>query len=233
MFDIDSESRAALVEWGSEKVDKLLFQAALTAPTRILYPNNSYSATTDLTATDVITPDLISKLKVGAMTGWAGRQIPMRPIKINGKAHYILIVSPDVKFDLEKDPTYAQAVREAEARSKENPIFTGALAMWNNVVVHEHERMGELADVRTFGADGLLAGSTCLFMGAQALCLAWGQRPNVVQESFDYGNEHGFAIEMIAKAGKPKFTEPNGSGAADFAVAAIKVARTKTSDFDL
>jgi hypothetical protein len=37
------------------------------------------------------------------------------------------------------------------------------------------------------------------------LCWAWGKRPEVVEEEFDYQNEMGHAIGMIAGVKKSKF----------------------------
>lgn len=228
VWDMRQEMRDSLQDWGSEKIDRLLFSAALASTTKNIYPS-TYTATTQITASDKLTPALISKIRTGAMTGWARTQVPFRPLKINGKMYYVLIVSPDVAYDLQQDSTYNQAQREAEMRGKENPIFTGALGVWHGVVIHSHDLMQELADVTNFGAAANVSGSTCLFMGAQALTLAWGERPNVVERDFDYGEEMGYAIRMTMKAAKPKFTKP-GQSAADYAIAGIKVARTKISD---
>lgn len=228
VWDMRSEMRSALQDWGSEKIDRLLFSAALASTTKNIYPS-TYTATTEITANDKLTPLLISKIKTGAKTGWGRTQVPFRPIKINGKEYLVLLVSPDVAFDLQQDSTYNQAQREAEMRGKENPIFTGALGVWHGVIIHEHDLMQELADVTNFGASANVPGSTCLLMGAQALCMAWGERPNVVERDFDYGEEIGYAIRMTCKAAKPKFTKP-GQSAADYAIAAIKVARSKISD---
>jgi len=227
VWDMPMESRDSLKDWGSEKIDRLLFSAALASVTKEIFPS-TYTATTSITATDKLEPKLISKIRTGAATGWARKQVPFRPIKIGGKSYWVLLVSPDVRYDLQQDSTYNQAQREAEVRSKDNPIFTGALGVWDGVIVHEHDLMQELADVTTYGA-GAIPGSTCLFMGAQALTMAWGERPNVVERDFDYGEEMGYAIRMTTKAAKPKFTKPSQS-AADYAVAAIRVARTQISD---
>ena len=228
VWDMRTESRDALMDWGAEKTDRLLFGAALASPTKTIFPTG-ISAITGITATDLLTMEMISRTKAGARTGWARTQVPLRPVKIKGKAYYVLMISDDVAYDVKRDSEWTQAQREAELRSGENPIFTGALGIWDNVVLHSHDLMQELADVTNFGASANLAGSTCLFMGAQALVMAWGERPNVVERDFDYGEEIGYAMRMTTKAAKPKFTKP-GQSAADYAVVALKVARTQIGD---
>jgi len=228
VYSMRTESRDALSDWGSEKIDRLLFGAALTNPTKVVFPL-SRTAITNIVAGDKLTMEMISRLKTGAKTGWARKQVPFRPLKVDGKSYYVLIVSDDVAYDLKRDSEWTTAQREAQNRGKDNPIFTGALGVWDGVIIHSHDLMQELADVTNFGVGADVPGSTCLFMGAQALVMAWGERLNVVDRDFDYGEEMGYAIRMTCKAAKPKFTKA-GESAADYAVAVLKVARTQISD---
>jgi N4-gp56 family major capsid protein len=73
-----------------------------------------------------------------------------------------------------------------------NPIFTGALGMYNNVILHESTR------VPTVVAGAYRA----ILCGAQAATLAFGQdsagnKVSWVEELFDYGNQLGVAAGMI------------------------------------
>jgi hypothetical protein len=47
--------------------------------------------------------------------------------------------------------------------------------------------------------------ATCSFFGAGALVMAYGKRPEIRAEEFDYGREHGYGTSMICKADKPIF----------------------------
>lgn len=219
-FSIDDESVMALKDWGSEKIDKLCFDAIVASPTKIFYGGDATSTAT-IEEADVITPDLISKVKAAAKTGLNRTYVPIRPIKFEGKDYYILLVHPDVLYDLEKDATFAQARREAELRGKDNPIFSGAYAVWNGVIIHDHENI-PLAT--TWGAGSAFAGAKCVFMGAQALTWAWGMNPEVVAEEFDYKREHGYAWKMIAGVAKSKFNS------LDYGSFGVYVARTQISD---
>jgi N4-gp56 family major capsid protein len=216
VFSIDEESRAALQGWGSEKIDELCFDALMTSPTKIFYGGDA-TVTTELVATDLITPAMISKIRVWAKGGGGRSQVPLRPIRINGKDYFILLVHPDVMYDLKQDTTFSQARREALERGKDNPIFSGAEAIWDGVVVHEHENV---PIVTTWGS-GAIAGAKCAFLGAQALCFAWGKRPKVVQKTFDYDNEHGYGWGMICRVKKPVFNS------LDYGSIGVYVARTQ------
>ena len=212
MFSIPNVSREKLKIWGAEKIDKLLVAALLASPTKILYrdgvagvPSGTSSSATAKTAlraaNSKITPNFISAIRVWAKTGGAAATWRIRPVKMDGQEYYVLLVNPAVMYDLRIDATFQQAMKDAMDRGKNNPLFKGATAVWDNVVIHETERIPLFSD----GGAGAETGAFGALMGAQALCWAWGERPETVQEEFDYKNEMGWAWEMIAKAGKPKF----------------------------
>lgn len=220
MFSIDVESKQALQDWGSEKIDSLLFAAAVASCTKIFYGGDA-TATTDLEAGDKITPDLISKVKAWAKTGGNRAQTPLRPVKIEGKTYFVLLLHPDEIYDLRLNSVWAQAARDALPAGVDHPIFSGASYLWDGVVIHDHENVS----IYTTGGTGSdVAYAKNLFLGAQGLVWAWGERPKVVAEEFDYGNEHGFGWAIMAKAGKPKFNS------LDYGVIGITTARTKISD---
>ena len=216
----DEEARSALQDWGTEFIDQRMFTALEASPTKIFY-GGSATATGDITAADKLTPAMISKMRVWAKTGGARSQTPLRPVKINGKMYYVLLVHPDVAYDLKQDATYAQAEREALARSGDHPIFTGAIAMWDGVVIHEHENVSITTN---WGAGSNVPGAKCSLMGAQSLLWAWGKRPKIVAKEFDYGDEHGYGWSIIYQTNKPVF---NGK---DYGSIAMYVARTQISD---
>lgn len=212
MFSIPDVSRAKLKIWGAEKIDKLLVTALLASPTKILYRDGvagapsgtsvSATAKTALTAANSkITPNFISALRVWAKTGGAAQTWRIRPVRMEGAEYYVLLVHPAVMYDLRIDSTFQQAMKDAQERGKDNPLFKGATAIWDNVVIHETERIPLFTD----GGSGSVTGAFGALMGAQSLVWAWGERPNTVQEDFDYKNEQGWAWQMMAKAGKPKF----------------------------
>lgn len=231
MFSISEEAEAAIRGWGAEKIDALAFNAlsigtgSTTDPTKIFYKTSSgvtatgtpATAKAALTAADSkITPAMISALKAWAKTGGGRAYVPLRPINIDGKNYYVLLCHPDALYDLKVDSTFAQAMRDAEIRGSDNPLFTGAVAIWDGVIIHEHENCYTATD----GGGASVAWTKAAFMGAQALVWAWGKRPEVVQEDFDYQNQQGWAWNMICAAGKPQFNS------LDFGSLGVYLART-------
>lgn len=220
MFSISEEAVSALKDWGSEKIDLLAFNAIQASPTKIFYGGTA-SSTATLAAGDKLTPALISKVKAWALTGGGRSQTPLRPVKVDGGRYYILLVNPDQMYDLKRESEFQQAMREAEVRGPQNPLFKNATAIWDNVVIHEHENINRYT---TWGAGANVSGSTAVFMGAQALCWAWGARPEVVAKKFDYDNEEGYAWGMIAATGKPVFNSK------DYGTLGVYTSRTGISE---
>lgn len=234
MFEIDVESEAALRTWASEKHDQLCFDAlgigsgASSNPTKVFYRTSAGvvaagSAATAKLALDAtnskLTPTLISAIKAWAKTGGNRSYVPIRPIKVSGKMYYVLLVHPDCMYDLKIDSTFAQAMREAEVRGSENPLFQGATAIWDGVVIHEHENCATASD----GGGGSVDWAKCSFFGAQALVEASCVPGEVVEETFDYGNQHGYAYSSICAYGKPQFNS------LDYGSVGVWLARTDIS----
>lgn len=224
VYDMDAESRDALKDWGTEKIDKLCFDTITTSPTKIFLGGNAttyVAGAGDIDATDIIDPSLISKVKAWCKTGGNRSQTPLRPIKIQGKNYYVLLVHPDVLYDLSQDAAWSQAAREALPRGTDNPIFSGAEYLWDGVLIHSHENV---PIVTNWGAGSNIPGAQCILMGAQALLWAWGERPTMVEEEFDYQEEHGYAWRMTCGVAKPNFSSK------DYGSVGVYVARTKIAD---
>lgn len=218
MFDVSDESKMALKDWMKEKRDSLVFDAlglsstSAINPSKIFYRNTSgvvtatstpATAKAGLHATNsLLNPDLINALKTWARTGGGRAYIPLRPIQLGGgEEAFILICHPDNLYDLESDSTFVAAQREAAERGKTNPLFVGAKAYWRGVIIRAHENCA----IATDGGGGSVAWAKCAFLGAQSAAWAWGERPFIVEESFDYENQKGVAINMMAGVAKTVF----------------------------
>lgn len=211
-FDLPATCKDVLKVWGSEKIDQICFDTiglgsgASGNPSRVVYWNASTGAftvaaawgqTVNSLANSGLSLNGISQLKRLAQTGGSSRAYsPMRPIKYKGQNLYVLMVHPYALCDLRNTTAFQTAQREAQLRGEDNPIFTGAEAYWDGVVIHSHE------SIQYSGASTRSRG---VLMGAQALVWAWGARQEIVEEDFDYGNERGFAWQIIAGAKAPVF----------------------------
>lgn len=139
----------------------------------------------------------------------------VRPIKDQGEEYYVMFLHPYQVTALRTNVGVGQwlDIQKAAMTGGEitkNPIFTGALGMYNNVILHESTRV-----------PSVVANSyRSMLCGAQAGILAFGQdssgnKVSWVEELFDYGNQLGVAAGMIWGGKKAIF---NGQ---DFAVITV------------
>lgn len=185
------------------------------------YTNGSDS----LAATDLLTPELISRAKLKAQL--AAPKI--LPLKIKGKNFYLMFVHPWQAYDLKNNATYAQAQREAAERGEDNPIFTGALGVWDSVIVHEHEyvpyldvsTVGNNFDNASGGTDVAVDAFRAMLVGRQAGVFAKSKfGKGWVEKTFDYDNQTGFATRLIGGIQKTTFNSK------DYAVVCVDTAAT-------
>jgi N4-gp56 family major capsid protein len=93
-----------------------------------------------LISTNVFDLTLIDKAVEAAKT--ANPRI--RPIKIDGTNHYVMYLHPYQVTDLRINTSTGQWLdiqKAAGRRSNDNPIFSGALGVYNNVILREAEHV--------------------------------------------------------------------------------------------
>jgi len=231
VWNMSEVARERIMRNTAENLDQLIFDALLASPTKVLAGDGAMysSAATALAActnssTHKITPALIRQLKAVAQTGLAtaaasdgapSRVItPIRPTRVEGSDHYVLLVHPYVAFDLGENSVYHQALREAWGDTK-NPIFYGGIAMIDNVVIHAHENM----PLRSDGGGASVKAAKCLLLGAQAAVQAYGSyrrtsngkltgnTTEVIDKSFGFDEEQGICTKTITKVQKSKFND--------------------------
>jgi N4-gp56 family major capsid protein len=126
----------------------------------------------------------------------------IRPLKVGGSDYFVAFLHPDQVLSLRTNTNTGQwlDIQKAAMQGGEiedNPIFSGALGVYNGVVLHEWTRLPG-------GANKPLAATTTrrgVFAGAQALAAAWGQgyseQPRYVEDYFDYNRQFGVSVQTI------------------------------------
>lgn len=206
-YDMRTSAKNRLADWMAERIeqeilDKLCGKASSTfsntptayAATRVVMTGGQ-SAIGSITAAMKMDCKTIDK---AVQTAKLCDPV-VRPLKINGKEHYVLILHPYDATNLRQDPVWAQAQRDANVRGEENPIFSGALGMYNGVIVHEHQYVYRAND----GSSSYVARN--IFCGQQAAVFAWGKNVAWVEKSFDYENSWGVSCGAIFGVIKPIF----------------------------
>jgi len=196
-----TEAKDALKDWFAEKIETMYFDALSADPSshRIVLPNgvNSVSA---ITNANTMSCAVISKAKRKAKkrttyTGTDGKVhiLPkIRSIKVNGKDTFILIITEEQARDLRNDPVWIAAQSQANVRSEDNPLFSGAEGIWDGVIIFTNDN----TQVTPNGASGIAVGHA-LFLGAQAACFAVGSDPEWNEDEFDFGNKVAFETGQI------------------------------------
>ena len=148
-----------------------------------------------------------------------------------------LFVTPQVMADLKLDSDFLANVRQAGVRGPGSSLFSGSSSlMVDGIMVHEFRHVFNTSNALTgtssnAGAAGYKGGanadvnySRCIFAGAQALAMADIGVPDIVEDTFDYGNQNGISIGKIFGLKKPIYHSDVTGQDEDFGVIALDVA---------
>ena len=221
-----------------QNLGDLTFGSDVSAPTSNRH--RRWDATNKLVAGDVtavVAADTIAYETLVALKAYA-KDNYIRGIKgTGGDEVYHLFVSPQVMADLKLDSDFLANVRNAGVRGPSNSLFAGSSSlMVDGIMVHEFRHVFTTANATSgasgnagsagykWGANADIDGSACLFCGAQALAMADIGLPQIVEDTFDYGNQNGISIGKIFGLKKPKFNSDYNGSTEDFGVIRLDVA---------
>jgi N4-gp56 family major capsid protein len=168
-----------------------------------------------LAAGDEMTLGLIDQ-----MVAMAKLMTPViRPIKINGDDRYVMVIHTNQVTELRTNTATGQwlDIQKAIVSGGDitnNPIMTGALGMYNGVVLHESTRITPGVNSST----GVTVPHTrrAVLLGAQAGAIAFGRGQSWDsfdwnEELFDYGNKLGVEAGLIHGLKKLRFNNADFS----------------------
>lgn len=222
-FSVRDEARDGLADWWADRIDTWFFNQICgntgesdeayygfnspTAPDadHITYFDSGSTSEGSISATTVAEFNLsaidsaVEKAKLAKNA--------LRPVKIGGKSHYVMFIHPYQVTSLRKRTATGlwQDIQKAAiqgGQTTENPIFTGALGMYNNVVLHESTRIPvspSNASVRRAVLCGAQAASIAFGRGFGKNTFSW------VEELFDFKNQLGVAAGCQAGMVKTRF----------------------------
>ena len=217
--DMRRDAREGLADWLATYIDKKIFTELSTDPTsdRIVYGGSAISEDS-IGASDVFNTSLIGKAKRVAL---ADENTMVKPIKINGKDTYVMVIDQYQARDLINDEKWIAAQQHANIRGETNPIFSGALGVYEGVVLHQHNRV-----LRTETGNGGTTVGHALFLGAQAAVFAMGDGPTWYEDKFDYGAKWGISFGKIFGIKKTAF-KYDGENLTDFGCINVLTASEK------
>ena len=221
-----------------QNLSDLAFSGDVTAPTTNRH--RRWDASSGLVAGDVtavVAADTIKYETIVALKAYA-KDNYIRGIRAAGNEEvFHLFVTPQVMADLKLDSDFLANVRNAGVRGPSNELFSGSSSlMVDGVMVHEFRHVFNTNGATSgasgnagsngykWGANADINGSACLFVGAQGLAMADIGLPEIVEDSFDYGNQNGISIGKIFGFKKPKYNSDHNGAVEDFGIIRLDVA---------
>lgn len=208
----------------SSQLPSLSFGADVVAAStnRIVFAGSATSEAT-LTTSDKMSWTVIVNAKTKA------QRKKLRPIREGGKEYFAIVISSEQRRDLVLDATYQTIVRSAEKVGGTNPLFTGAIATVDGVIIHAHNKTFNtlgLSSGSKWGAASTVDGAQALCFGAQALGLAiMGNMFFEESDKTDYKNRPGIGVGRKIGMLKPQFKSiPDSNAREDFGVISVKTA---------
>lgn len=197
---------------------------ATASTNRIMYAGSATSEAT-ITSADTFTWDLVTQVKAFA------KRKRLRPIRQGGKSYYVLVLSTEQCRDLEKTPDYKTLTAQALPRGMDNPLFTQAKKVINEIVIYDHQKVYNtlgLASGSRWGSGSTVHGAQAMLLGAQAMgyCALEDGSPGMQEsDNTDYKNRPGLAIRRIVGLLKPQYKSKfDANSREDYGTVAIKSA---------
>lgn len=153
----------------------------------------------------------VERAKVGSLTG----VVPIRPIMVDGKPYFVVFLHPYQVTDLRTSGDantvswfgiHSSAMQGGKI--SDNPIFTGALGVYNGCILHESTHVPEGVNSTT----GAVISNVrrAILGGAQACVAGFGQGHDKssydwFEQLFDYGNKLGVKAGCISGLKKSRY----------------------------
>ena len=212
-FSVREEARMGLTDWWADRIDQAIINqlAGVTTQADLRYTGNNatiasssgnivYPLANEASEVSISTTSLFNLAIIDRAVAKAKTVTPMlRPINTDGGDFYVMHIHPHQTLSLRTSTTsglWQDIQKFAGVRGTSNPIFTGALGVYNQVILKENPRLPAI----TTASSG--TGRRAILTGAQAAVFAVGQNNSPekmtwVEELFDYENQLGVSAGMI------------------------------------
>jgi len=185
-----SASEAQRDAWLADNLDRVYFASG--------YAGADHSAGWDqLDATnDILTAADLSAMKLKAETRANPLIRPVRSEK-SGRHWYTVYAHPLAFRDLKLDTVITTAQRDVNIEMENERLFKGGDLVWDGMII---KNAFGLYGTSTYLLEGASATDTVVpvyLCGAQAIGAAYAKRWTSKEQTFDYGDKRGVAIESI------------------------------------
>src|SRR3990167_2126424 len=230
LFNLRDEARSGLADWYADRLSLTTFVQlggytastmtyrgrtvtlsskyrglnTVTGPStnRRIYATGTPDQAVGADTTAVFNLNLIDAAKERAMTA----NPKIRPVRVQNQDLYVVYLHPYQTYDLRTSTSDGQWFDIQRAAimggdSSKSPIFTGALGLYNGVVLRENEDVttGVHSTAATQEADCRRA----LFLGAQSGAVAFSSKFSKnnpfkwIEKKFDYDRELGVSVQSL------------------------------------
>jgi N4-gp56 family major capsid protein len=250
-FNLRDENRDALSDWWADRIDAWLFNQicgntaqadtrytgmqAVTAPDagHMVLGNIGPAVSSGIVALAEasLSATTVARFHLGLIDRARERGKvavnSLRPIMVGNKAHYLAFLHPYQVTSLRQSVASSQwsdiqKAALAAQDSSDNPIYTGALGIYNDTIMYESTRVPLVVGA----TGGTLDVARAVLCGAQAAVMGFGRKYGKntfswYEELFDYGNKLGVKAGCIGGLVKTRF---NGSDFACVTMSSYEVA---------
>lgn len=218
-FSVRDEALSGLRDWYADRFDTAAFNQICgnTVQTNVAYAGNNATIAVDashqkwtggVSADQSLTSTMTFNLTIIDAAVEAAKVLTpaIRPVRTGGKEFYLGFLHPYQVTDMRINTSTGQwlDIQKAAAAGGEisdNPIFDGALGIYNGVILHSDYRI-PLGIQSAASTTAVSNTRRAVLAGAQALMLGYGRdngpgRYTWVEELFDYENELGVSAGCI------------------------------------
>lgn len=166
-----------------------------------------------LTTADKMTCALLDKAIVKVQL-LINSGVPMRAIDNQGR--FLCVITPEQAYDLWQDADFVAAQQYAQVRGDNNPLFTGMMGMWKNLIIVVNPAGVIHASGATAGGGVLGApAAQAMILGAQSGAWVKGKETGAsmggagnwryTEKEFDFDNQIGFSVATLMGFQKLQF----------------------------
>lgn len=238
-YNLRETSKARLADWWARRMDLSLANqlcgntaavdtkftgnnATIAPSTNRIIVAGGQANDQSLTSADTFSLDLVDIARVKAENFSVENDTGplIRPVMVEGTPMYVMFLHDYQVHDLRTSTTTGQWLDIQKAAMQggdvgKNPIFTGALGVYNGVVLHKWSRITQGCNSST-PTTAVANTRRAVLCGAQAATIAFGSENGASrfswnEEMFDYGNQFGCSAGAIFGMKKTKYIPANDS----------------------
>ena len=238
-FSVREEALDGLRDWWADRLDESFFNqiAGNTGQTDTKRTGNQTALAPSSGLQLFGNADMTTEASLTASTAGSSFQLTMlddavaiakvnspviRPVRVGGRSVYVAFLHPYQVLDLRRNTNNGQwmdiqksAMMGGQITS--NPLFTGAVGMYNGVIIHEDARIPRAGSgSKTDLGSAVTYKDVCrgIFLGAQSGCVAFGRSYGMTGSNVkykwtevlnDYENQLGVSAALVYGCKKTVF----------------------------